>query len=154
MKIYFSYDKKEREGYERKDPANYDVWAYGHDNVEEFVGENILEKLPNLIVFIECCYSLLKPGATATFTSPYYNSYQAWCDPRNIRGISQGSLNFADKKWREDNGCPDLCTADFEIGVNYSIDVLTNQRAEDAKAFWLSRYSNVIQSIMFTLKKR
>lgn len=155
MKIYFNYDGKEREGFRT---FSADPLISGHlpdvGIIDEIAGEGVLEKVPSLISFIEYCYGMLKSEGTCTFTAPYYACYQAWQDPRNIRGICQGSLNFADKKWREQQGCPDLANCDFEVGCNFAIDQVANQRSEAAKEFWLNRYNNVVQSVMFTLKKR
>lgn len=153
MRLYFSLDKKEREGFTTYDPESSE-WFENAD-VEEIAGEAILEKVKDIIYFIEMCSAVLKPGATATFTAPYFASWQAWSDPRNIRGISQGSLNFADKNWREQNNCPDLCKADFEVGCNMAIDATAaNGRSEATKEFWINRYNNVVQSLLFTLKKK
>jgi SAM-dependent methyltransferase len=151
--LYFQFvDKKEREGYKSMDM--FSMGACDKESIEEITGEGILEKTLSLIDLIEDCYQILKPGGTCTFTAPYYASFQAWQDPRNIRGISQSSLNFADKNWREQNGCPDLAKCDFEVGCNFAIDQTAVQRSEAAKEFWLNRYTNVVQSVMFTLKKR
>lgn len=151
MKLYFSFDGKEREGFITCNPTLYECPS---GEAEEIAGEFILEKVPNLTQFIENIHDSLKLEGMATFTAPYYAAFQAWQDPRNIRGISQASLNFADKTWRETNGCPDLAKCDFEVGCNFAVDLLAVQRSEPAKEFWLHRYNNVVQSIMFTLKKR
>lgn len=152
-KIYYSFDNKQREGFVTFKP-DHPTTATPIYPVDEITGEGVLEKVDDLIWFIEMCYKALKPGGTATFTAPAFNSFQAWSDPRNIRGISQASLNFADKKWRDENNCPDLCKADFEVGCNYAIDGILNQKSEEAKVFWLARYNNTIQSMMFVLKKK
>lgn len=151
-KIYFNYDDKEREGFERFHPAH--IVGLDAETFSEITGEGVLEKILDPIAFVENCYRILKPEGIATFTAPYYASWQAWNDPRNIRGICQGSLNFADKTWREQNNCPDLANCDFEVGCNFAIDLVATQRSEVAKEFWINRYTNIIQSIMFTLKKR
>lgn len=154
MKIYFTYDKKEREGFHVRDLSLIRADEVYNNEVEEIAGEGILEKIPNLIDFIEECHKLLKPEGTATFTAAHADSTQAWSDPRNIRGITQMSLNFADKTWREQNGVLLDLNCNFEVGCNFAIDLQAAQRSEEAKNFWLSRYNNVIQSVMFTLKKR
>lgn len=152
-KIYYSFDKKEREGFRTFDPSHPTV-ATPIFPVDEIAGEGVLEKVKDLIWFIEMCHKALKPEGIATFTAPYFTSFQAWQDPRNIRGISQASLNFADKTWREQNGCPDLADCDFEVACNFALDLTAVQRSEDAKNFWINRYCNIVQSVMFTLKKR
>lgn len=152
MKIYFSADGKSREGFTTYDPCVANLQESG--TVEEITGEGILEKIPDLVSFIQHCYRMLKSEGTCTFTAHYYTSWQAWQDPRNIRGISQASLNFADKNWREQNGCPDLADCDFAVGCNFAIDQVANQRSEAAKEFWLNRYNNIVQSVQFVLTKR
>lgn len=151
MKIYYSYNKKEREGFVTKHPE--EILLEEEGSVEEISGEDVLEKIPNLPLFFKECYRLLRPGGTAVFTSAYYNSYQAWADPRNIRGISQCSLNFASKIWREQNKCEDLADCNFDVAINFAVDRRASERSDVAKEFWLSFYSNVVQSVLFTLTK-
>ena len=151
VKLFFNYDNKTREGYVTANPNLYECPA---GEAEEICGEYILEKVPNIIAFVENIYESLKPGGVATFTAHYFDNWQSFEDPRNIRQLSQGSLNFADKNWREQKGCPDLCKADFAVGCNFAIDGIVNQRSEAAKEFWMNRYKNVVQSVQFTLTKR
>lgn len=153
MKIYFNYNlNATREGFETYHPED-SKW-YENANVDEIAGENVLEKIKDIIYFIEMCEAVLKPGGVCNFTAPYYDNWQAYEDPRNIRSLSQGSLNFADKKWREQKGCAPLAKCDFEVGCNMAIDLLAVQRSDAAKEFWMNRYKNVIQSLLFTLKKK
>lgn len=150
-KIYLNYDGKEREGYESH--SRYGFLMDERESVGEICGENVLEKWTDLVDFIRLCYNALKPGGKATFTGPYYNSFQAWADPRNVRSLSQATLNFADKKWREQNNYPNI-ECDFEVKCDFAIDLTAAQRSEQAKEFWLTRYNNVVQSIQFTLTKK
>lgn len=150
-RIYFTYDNKTREGFDTYHP---DTRKLGANFVEEIAGEFVLEKVPDLVDFIEHCYGVLKPEGKAIFAAPFHNSHQAWTDPRNIRALSNTSLNFANKDWREQNGQPDLCSADFVVNCDFAMDLLVSQRAEDVKQFWLHRYNNVVQSVLFTLTKK
>lgn len=152
MKLYFTYDNKEREGFQTKSPE-IDFTLLDEGSVEEIAGEEVLEKVPDIIKFINGCYHVLKPGGTAIFAGAYYAAYQAHSDPRNIRGISQASLNFSSKSWREQMKCEGLADCNFEIGINFAADRQATERSDAAKEFWLSRYTNVVQSILFTLTK-
>lgn len=156
MKIYYSYDAKSREGFETRLPEDISGLEELRGTIEEIAGEEVLEKVKDLIYFIDLCYALLIPGGKATFTAPYYTSFQAWQDPRNRRGISQASLNFANKAWREQNkfSLGYKGQADFEVQCNFAIDLVATQRSEDAKAFWLNRYNNIVQSTLFVLEKK
>lgn len=121
-------------------------------------GQGILEKIADLPSFIEAVYHNLKVGGKAEFTSPYYTSTLAWADPTNLRGLSELSMNFASKEWRAQNNFEQTygreLECDFVIGCNFAVDQAALQRSEEAKAFWLVRYNNVAQAVMFSLEKK
>src|ERR1041384_5283419 len=121
MKILFAYNNETREGYGSKHPGYLN--DIPDESVDEIVGENILEKIPNLIQFIDECYRILKWDCKANFTSPYYASIRAWLSPLNIRALSEFSLNFSSKKWREENKFTEaVVKADFEMGAQFMIE--------------------------------
>ncbi len=153
MKIYFTYNSDSREGFESKLPMI--TCHLPAESIEEIQGENILEKIPDLVQFIDECYRLLPKGGKATFSSPYYASSRAWISPITVRGISEHTLAFADKAWRETNKYTErTILADFEVTGSFAIEDECMQRSEDARRFWMSRYLNVAQCVLFTLTKR
>ena len=154
MKIYFTYENKTREGCESVVPLT--TGNYESESIEEISGESVLEKVENLPRFLDECYRLLKPGGKAVFSSFYYASVQAWQSPLTKRGISETSLSFADKKWREQNNFSEVdCKCDFEIQASFAIDPsVEKERSEAAKLFWLGKFNNVVQAVLFTLTKR
>lgn len=153
MKIHFTYSNEKKEGFESFVPM-----ATGHlpnDSVDEIYGTNVLEKVPNLVHFIEECYRLLKTGSKAGFTSPHYGSAKAWAHPLNIRAISEMTLNFSDKKWREDTKFTDVIVlCDFEVAGGFAVEELATQRSDEARTFWIYRYLNVCQAVVLTITKR
>lgn len=152
MKVYFTYDITEKEGFECRNPVGR--FSLESDSVDEIEG-NVIEKVPELVSFIEECYRILKVGGTAKFTAPYYTSALAWGSPSNYRGVSEATLNFASKDWRVANKYtehPIIC--DFEVVGNFIVDAGYTQRADEVKSFWLKHYNNVAQAVMFTLTKK
>lgn len=152
MKIYFTYDTDDKEGFITKTP---DIrGGLESDSVDEIEG-NVIEKVENLVLFIEECYRILRVGGTAKFTAPYYTSALAWASPKTVRGVSEATLNFASKDWRVANKYteePIIC--DFEVVGNFCVDTSYTQRADEVKAFWLKHYNNVAQAVIFTLTKK
>lgn len=153
MKIYFTFANDQREGYEAKVPlTTADIPA---ESVEDIQGQNVLERLPRLQDFIEECYRLLKPGGVAIFSAPHFGSSHAWQSPLNIRGISELSLNFASKSWREQNKYSDtIVTCDFEVAGSFAVEQSFSCRSDEFRGFAMKHYNNVAQAILFTLTKK
>lgn len=153
MKILFSYSNDIKEGFTPQVPMTTSILTDG--SVEEIEGLNVLEKVPALIAFIEECYRLLVPGGKCTFTSPLYASTSAWASPLTVRGMSESSLNFADKQWREQYKFSEAqVMCDFAVSGSFAIMQDVMQRSEEVRAFWVNKYNNVAQSIIYTLLKR
>lgn len=152
MKIYFTYGTETREGHESRVPLMTSDIA--DNSVEEIAAENILEKLADLIPFINECYRLLPTGGLAKFSSQHYASASAWQSPLTKRGISERSLNFASKAWREQNKFTESSVlANFDVNGQFCVEERCLARSDDARAFWLERYLNVAQAVLFTLTK-
>jgi len=153
MKILFTYGVDSRDGLTPKLPGvTSDIPS---ESIEEIQGEGVLEKVPSLLTFIDECYRLLPAGGKAIFSAPYYASSKAWTSPLTIRGITEYSLNFSDKTWREANKFTEATVlADFEIQGSFAIEDSCMQRSEEARQFWINKYLNVAQCVLFTLIKR
>lgn len=152
-KILFTFNDETRDGYESRN-VNY-LSDIEDESVDEIIGENVIEKIPDLVKFIDECYRILKFEGKAVFTSPYYASIRAWISPLNIRGVSEFSLNFSSKKWREDNKYTEaVVKADLEVGAQFMLEEAVMLRADEVKSFWMSKYSNVVQAVMFNLTKK
>ena len=152
-KIYFTYGAESKDGFITQLPMTTSILE--KETVTEIYGQEVLEKVPDLVAFIEECYRLLKPGGTATFSSCYFNTARAWISPRVVRGIGEFSLNFADKQWREANKFSELqVIADFEVKGNFAIEETFMTRSDDARQWFVRYYGNVVQTVLFVLTKR
>lgn len=153
MKILFTHNDEVKDGFESKNP-DY-ISEIPTESVDEIEGTCVLEKVPNLIDFIENSYRILKFGSKATFTCSYYASTRAWASPLTIRGLSEYSLSFSQKQWREDNKYTEaVIKADFDVSVQFLLEQTVTQKAEPVRLFWMNKYLNVVQSVMFTLTKK
>lgn len=153
MKLFFTYTNEVREGYESKVPLK--TSDLENDSVDEIIGDYVLEKVSNLTLFIEECYRIIRKGGVVTFTSPYFSSSKAWVSPLTVRALSELSLNFADKNWREANKFSEVqIIADFEVVGSFAIEESGMQRAEEVRRFWMDKYLNVVQAVIFKLTKR
>lgn len=152
-KIYFSYGSEAKEGFIPQVPMTTSILI--NDSVDEIYGHCVIEKVPNLIAFIDECHRLLRPGGKASFTSPHYASIEAWASPLVIRGVGDYSLNFASKEWRETNKYTEASVlSDFEVSGSFTIEETLSHRAEEARNFFLKHYNNVVRLVHFTLTKK
>lgn len=151
-RLLFTYENKTKEGYTSIVPLQTSHLTA--DTILEIEGYDVLEKVENFIAFLDDCYRLLLPGSKASFTSPHYASSQAWQSPLNKRAISEKSLNFASKAWREANKYTEASViCDFTVTGSFAMEEAVLQRSDEARAFWMTRYTNVAQAIMFELVK-
>jgi len=151
-KILFTYGSDVKEGFTSMTPLG--INKLNEDSIDEVEAIGVAERIPNLIEFIETLYRVLKVGSKATFVSSHYRNDLAWANPYNIRGISELSLNFASKQWRENSKFIDSVSCDFEVVGNFAIESSFMQRSEDARGFMIKHYNNVVQSVIFTLTKK
>ncbi len=154
MKLYFTYGNETREGCKSIVPGTTYL-DYADHSAEEICGENILEKVPNLVQFIDECHRLLPSGGKAIFSAPYFATANAWVSPLTVRGISESSLCFADKAWREANKFSEaFVRSDFQVEGQFAVFQDNENRHEEVRRFWTQRYLNTVQAILFTLTKR
>ena len=153
MKIFVTYGTGTKEEFETKTPTG--IQPLENESVEEIYAESVIEKVPNLISFVEDIYRVLRPGGKATLTSPHFCHVNSWASPLTIRGIGETSLNFASKEWRDAAKFTEAnIIANFEVLGQFVVDQETLARSDEAKNFWIKRYTNVAQSIIFTLNKK
>lgn len=152
-KIYLTYGTEDREGLDTVGIAT--LANIESDSIDEIQGNNVLEKVPDLVYFIDECYRILKPECKAIFSSAFYLSRGAWVSPLTKRGLSEHSLNFSDKNWREQTKFTEVdCKANFEVQGSFALSQEILNRSEEARLFWMSKYANVAEAVMFTLIKR
>jgi hypothetical protein len=152
-KIYFTYSKKEKEGFKSFVPLS--TYMEPAESCDELEAEEVVEKVPSLVNFIVEAYRLLKVGGTLKVSAPHFASALAWQSPLTIRGISETSLYFASKDWRKQNNYTEkdlIC--DFDVVGNFAVEQSSMFRSDEARAFWMQRYNNVVQAVIFVLTKR
>lgn len=152
MKVHLTFGNDTKEGYVSHNP-NY-IGSLEPESVDEFSGRDVVEKVNDLYLFIEHCYRALKWGGTCSFVGQYYATQAAWTSPLVKRGISESSLNFSSKQWRDINNYSELdIIADFDVVGNFGLTDQTMCRSVEARQFQLTHYNNVVQQVLFTLTK-
>lgn len=150
-------------------------WSQFADNsVDEIECSNFVEHIPHgdsrddpFFQFFDEIHRILKPAefdpnnpniATKGFARivcPYYSSMRAWQDPTHQRAISEASFLYCNKQWRVDNKLdhyPVECDFDFTYG--YVLTPEWQNRSQEAQAFAMKHYINVITDIQVVLVKR
>ena len=153
-KIYCTCGSDSREGWNKIRPDDLDKLE--SESIDEFHGQGVLEKVDFLSYFMEQLYGKTKPDSKIILVSAYFSSSLAYESPLTKRAISEMSINFASKSWREkvawDEGIPVHC--DFDIAVGFSISEADTLRAEEVKAFGMRSYTNYVQAVQFNLTKK
>jgi hypothetical protein len=154
MKIHLTYGEDKKEGYESYNPEGFAALV-PEESVEEISGNDILEKVPDLAKFIEACWRSLRWGGECKFVGQYFTSVNSRTSPLVKRGISETSLNFASKAWREGNKFTELdLSCDFSVVGHFAVTEETAARNVDVQRFWTGHYTNTVQGISFTLLKK
>lgn len=151
-KIYLTYGTETREGFESRLPCY--LFDLPDESVDEIAGEQVLEKIPDLVRFVEALYRVLKKDAIANFSSNHFANSKAWTSPLVVRGISEHTMNFASKAWREQYKYTEvIMRANFEVKGQFAVEEKCLARADEVRAFWMEKYLNVVQAVLFTLTK-
>lgn len=145
----------------------HDLWIYpwpvADASVQTAYCSHYIEHIPMveyngkdaLFMFFDELYRILVPGGQITIIAPYYASMRCWQDPTHRRAISEATFLYANKGWRDLNGLSHYdVRADFDFGYSYVLDQAVAARNDEARAFWMRHYQNVINDIQVTLTKR
>ncbi len=150
-------------------------WSQFADNsVDEIECSNFVEHIPHgdsrhdpFFQFFDEIYRILKPATfdpnnpniplsgIARITCPYYSSMRAWQDPTHNRAISEASFLYLNKQWRVDNKLDHYpVTCDFDFNYAYVLNPQWQNRNQEAQAFAIQHYFNVVTDIQVQLIKR
>ena len=153
-KIYLSYGSEAApEGFLSLKPV--DLLTIDANTVEEIQGPSILEKVPNLVSFMDAVYDVLIPGSKAVFQSGYYGCATAFMSPLINRSLSEHSMNWCSKSWREQNKYTEIKTdIDFDIAVGLATDSALNLRTDEIQILWRNTRLNCVLQVHFTLTKK
>jgi len=131
-------------------------WTFAKDNsVDELNISHFIEHVLDLMAFMNECHRILKPGGQMTVIAPYYSSVRCWQDPTHKQAISEMTFLYYNAEWRKNNGLDHYpITADFDFSYGYNFDAAWAMKSEEARAFALKHYINVVSDIFVTLTKR
>jgi len=150
-------------------------WKEFADNsVDEIECSNFVEHIPHgdsrhdpFFQFFDEIHRILKPAefdpnnpniplkGFAHITCPYYSSMRAWQDPTHQRAISEASFLYLNKQWRIDNHLDHYpVSCDFDFSYGYVISPEWQNRNQEAQAFAVQHYMNVVTDIQVQLVKR
>ena len=150
-------------------------WKQFKDNsVDEIECSNFVEHIPHgnsyndpFFQFFDEIYRILKPAefdpnnpnipikGFARIVCPYYSSMRAWQDPTHQRAISEASFLYLNKQWRIDNQLDHYpITGDFDFSYGYVLTPEWQNRSQEAQAFAMKHYINVITDIQVMIVKR
>ncbi len=130
-------------------------WPFPDNSVDEAFCSHFIEHTKDLIKFMNELYRILKPGAKCMVLAPYYNSMRAWQDPTHTRAISEATFLYYNKDWLTQNRLdhyPIHCDFDFTYG--YAMNPNWANRADEARAFAITHYTNVVNDIQVVLTKK
>ncbi len=167
MKLDIACGDNKREGFTGVDKYKTDSvdivhdltvypWPFEDNSVDEVHCSHYIEHVVDLCAFYQELHRIMKPGAQATLIAPYGKNNRAWQDPTHVRAIVEESFFYLDKNFREMNRLTHyLADVDFEYTVIYSgIDPYWLNKSEEARAFAIRHYWNVVQDIQAVIKKR
>lgn len=152
---FFGVDIAAAEGVDLVYDLEQFPWPFPDNSVDEATCSHYIEHTKDLIKFMNEVYRILKPGGKVLFLAPYYNSMRAWQDPTHTRAISEATFLYYNKDWRVANKLdhyPIICDFDFTFGYNMTPDWA--MRAEEARAFAIRHYTNVVSDIQAVLTKK
>jgi hypothetical protein len=150
-------------------------WSQFADNsVDEIECQNFVEHIPHgdsrddpFFQFFDEIHRILKPAefdpanpnialkGFARIVCPYYSSMRAWQDPTHQRAISEASFLYLNKQWRIDNNLDHYpVSCDFDFSYGYVIAPEWQNRNQEAQAFAIKHYNNVVTDIQVQLVKR
>lgn len=152
---FFGIDIAKTEGVDMVYDLEQFPWPIPDNSVDEAYCSHYIEHTKDIIKFMEEVHRILKPGAKILIRAPYYNSVRGWQDPTHTRLISEATFLYYNKDWRTQNKLdhyPIHCDFDFTFGYDFTPDWA--MRSEEAKAFAIRHYTNVVSDIQVVLIKK
>ena len=149
-------------------------WQFPDNSVDEIECSHFVEHIPHgdgyhdtFFKFFDEVHRILKPAefdpsnpnipvrGFMNIVCPYYSSMRAWQDPTHMRAISEASFLYLNKDWRVANKLDHYdVSCDFDFSYGYVLDPEWQNRSQEAQAFAMKHYINVITDIQVMLVKR
>ena len=141
-------------------------WPFEDGSVEELFASHYVEHVSDMNRFMEEVYRVLRPpgkdeygkptqGGKFELIVPYLRNVRAFQDPTHKQFISEERFLYYNKEWRVANKLdhyPISCDFDFTYGYGMSPEWAS--RNEEARAFAIRHYWNVVQDLHCTLWKK
>lgn len=130
-------------------------WPFEDNSVEEIFCSHYVEHVFDLIKFMDECYRILIPEGKVMIICPYYTSMRASQDPTHKRLISEASFLYFNKSWMKANKLEHYeIKSDFDFTYGYLIAPDWISKNEEARAFAIRHYWNVVTDLQIVLTKR
>lgn len=78
-------------------------WPFEDNSAEHIKAIDLIEHLPThigdtstMLLFIEECHRILKPGGMLFITTPHWQSKNLWIDFTHVRGFDERSFDYFD----------------------------------------------------------
>lgn len=152
---FFGVDIADAEGVDAVWDLEKFPWPFPSNSVDEAICNHYIEHTKDLIAFMNEVHRILVPGGKVLFRAPYYNSMRAWQDPTHTRAISEATFLYYNQDWLKANKLDHYpITADFDFNFGYDFTPDWAMRAEEARAFAVRHYTNVVSDIQAILTKK
>lgn len=153
-KLYLSYGKEVApEGFNKIHPS--EISLQEANSVDEIQASNILEKVCCLRSFLDDVYRVLVPDGKLLATCGYYGCSSSYVSPLVRRSMSEYSLNWCSKAWREQNNYTEIETdINFEVSAGLVTDSAVNLRSDDVQVLWRTTRMNCVIAVQFSLVKK
>jgi SAM-dependent methyltransferase len=130
-------------------------WPWSDESVECVYSSHYIEHVSDLIPFMEELSRILVPGGTAHLIAPYWANVRCWQDPTHKQAISESTFLYFNKGWREQNQLQHYdITCDFDFSYSWAMAPEWQARSDEARAFAIRHYVNVVNDIHVYLTKR
>lgn len=130
-------------------------WPIESNSADDIVCNHYVEHVTDLMQFMNEVYRILKPGGKVKFVAPYYTSMRCWQDPTHKHAISESSFLYYNKEWRTVNKLDHYpIVADFDYTYGYDMDSMWANRSDEARAFAIKHYWNIVNDIHVVMTKK
>jgi predicted SAM-dependent methyltransferase len=152
---YFGIDIAAGEGIDAVVDLEVYPWPIESDSAEDIVCNHYFEHVTDLMQFMNEVYRILKPGGKIKIVSPYYTSMRCWQDPTHKHAISEATFLYYNKEWRKNNKLDHYpIDCDFDYTYGYDVDAMWANRSDEARAFAIKHYQNIVSDIHVVMTKR
>lgn len=131
-------------------------WTFAEDlSSDEIYSSHYVEHTSDIIKFMDEIHRILIPGGRLILIAPYYTSMRCWQDPTHKRAISEATFLYYNKAWREREKLDHYgIKSDFDFSFGYNIDPAFACKSDEAKAFAIKHYNNVVLDVQVNLTKK